>query len=376
MILDRCEGLVAVNPTTKVVINSIYLRGSGTPGYLQLVGTVFVEGTEFRVMAPAGAEGDSRDWLEHCSVRTSVKGFYIGDSGEIDAEPDIWKLAIEAVRAELEKQRGMNSQNEATPVEPYYHALIHTVKEPKIEAKFDLRRNELEQRILGPYRDLRPIILGGRTIPAKDLTRVAIFQSERSSDQFQSFTKSNARSGVREWFFGEPDVREISDELITTPSIPTVPQNADAIELLCARFHLVSKQLRDRRENRPTLDIADEYDVQDLLHALLWVFFEDVRKEVWTPNYAGRASRVDFLLPDEQIVIETKKTRVGLGAKELGDELLIDIAHYKEFQSCKRLICFVYDPDERIVNPRGLEHDLSRKEADFEVKTMISPRRA
>ena len=68
------------------------------------------------------------------------------------------------------------------------------------------------------------------------------------------------------------------------------------IEQICWRFHLVARQLRFRHDNRATLDIQDEYDVQDLLHALLLLHFVDVRPEEYTPSYAGKASRMDFLL--------------------------------------------------------------------------------
>src|ERR1022692_1693 len=37
------------------------------------------------------------------------------------------------------------------------------------------------------------------------------------------------------------------------------------IERLCENFHAVARQLRHRRSNRPTLDVNDEYDVQDLI---------------------------------------------------------------------------------------------------------------
>jgi hypothetical protein len=361
---------------TRVVIGSKTLRGSGMDGSPQLVATVFIDGIAYRVIAPSEAIGESLDWLPHCQVRATVVD-PLGGSAEVDAEPYLKLYAIKVAKEELERrQSGMSSSGGAGSAEPYFHVVAHTSKAPITEAKFDLRRDELEQRILAPYRDLRPIVLGGRTILAEDLQRLAIFQSEKSAKQFDGMAVANARGGVRQWFFGEPDVKDVTDELITTPSVSLVPRNADAIGLLCARFHLIAKQLRDRRAGRSTLDISDEYDVQDLMHALLWIFFDDVRKEVWTPTYAGRSSRVDFLLPTEQIVVETKKTRVTLGAKELGDELLVDIAHYKEFPSCKRLICFVYDPEERIVNPRGLERDLSRKETSFEVKTIIVPRSA
>jgi hypothetical protein len=34
---------------------------------------------------------------------------------------------------------------------------------------------------------------------------------------------------------------------------------------ICNRFHLIASQIRNRHDNRPTIDVEDEYDVQDLL---------------------------------------------------------------------------------------------------------------
>ncbi len=98
------------------------------------------------------------------------------------------------------------------------------------------------------------------------------------------------------------------------------------IELICSRFHSVARQLRSRRQSRPTLETDDEYDVQDLLHAILRLFFDDIRAEKWTPSYAGGSSRMDFLLKTEQIVIEVKKVRKGLEDRKLGEELIVDIS--------------------------------------------------
>jgi hypothetical protein len=104
---------------------------------------------------------------------------------------------------------------------------------------------------------------------------------------------------VREWNFAEPEIKDVTDQFVTTPSVSAIPQNMEAIELLCERFHAVAKQLRSRHGNRAILDVNDEYHVQDLLHALLRIFFRDVRPEEWTPSYAGKASRMDFLMPAE-----------------------------------------------------------------------------
>lgn len=149
----------------------------------------------------------------------------------------------------------------------------------------------------------------------------------------------------------------------------------DSIDLilnLFNRFHLISRQLRKRHDSRETLDIDDEYDVQDLMHSLLCIYFDDIRPEEWTPSYAGGCSRQDFLLKDEQIVIEIKKTRKGLQDKQIGDQLIIDIERYKTHPNCKNLLCFVYDPEEKISNPKGLEKDLTKKENGLNVITVIT----
>jgi len=139
------------------------------------------------------------------------------------------------------------------------------------------------------------------------------------------------------------------------------------------RFHQVVIQLRNRHEDRDTIDVVDEYDVQDLLHALLRVFFDDVRAEEWTPSYAGGSKRQDFLLKTQKTVIEVKKTRKGLGSKELGEQLLIDIGSYKSHPDCKTLVCFVYDVENRVNNPRGFEKDLSKNTDGVDVHVIVRP---
>jgi hypothetical protein len=140
------------------------------------------------------------------------------------------------------------------------------------------------------------------------------------------------------------------------------------------RFCSVARQLQSRHANRQTISIDDEYDVQDLLHALLKIYFDDVRPEEWTPSYAGKSSRMDFLLKKENLVVEVKKTRKDLTAKEIGDQLIVDIGRYAEHPDCKNLLCFVYDPEGRIGNPTGLESDLSRSENGLTVLIFVRPK--
>lgn len=165
-------------------------------------------------------------------------------------------------------------------------------------------------------------------------------------------------------------------ELIKHDLVANIKRTDPQIQLenLFIGFHSVCKQLRSRHGERSTIDINDEYDVQDLLHALLRLYFEDIRPEEWTPSYAGSSSRMDFLLKNERCVIEVKKARVGLGAKELGEQLIIDIVKYKEHPDCQTLYCFVYDPEGRVPNPIGIQNDLSSQKGDLKVIVTICPK--
>ena len=134
-------------------------------------------------------------------------------------------------------------------------------------------------------------------------------------------------------------------------------------------------QLRNRYNSRSTLEIDDEYDVQDLIHALLKLHFKDIRAEEHTPSYAGGSKRIDFLLKNEKTMIEIKKTRKNLADKEVGEQLLIDISSYGVHPDCQRLYCFVYDPEGRIGNPIGLENDLKKlSKEELEIIVMIFPK--
>lgn len=149
----------------------------------------------------------------------------------------------------------------------------------------------------------------------------------------------------------------------------------ELLEKIFTNFHRCSRQLLIRHSQRGTLKITDEYDVQDLLHAILKLHFDDVRAEVSTPKYAGGNSRIDFIINEHNIAIEVKKTRSNLKDKEIGEELLIDIARYQQsYSKINLLICFVYDPEGLIINPIGLEIDLNNTPSNIPIKTIICPK--
>ena len=164
---------------------------------------------------------------------------------------------------------------------------------------------------------------------------------------------------------------QIQKDLVQLGEVNT-KSSLSELENIFDKFYRVARQLRTRHDNRATLTIKDEYDVQDLLHALLRLHFEDVKPEEWTPSYAGGCERMDFLLRDLKTVIEVKKTRETMTQKQLGEELIIDIEKYKTHPDCKFIYCFVYDPDGYLGNPAAIKNDLEKAHDGF-VKIFIRP---
>lgn len=153
----------------------------------------------------------------------------------------------------------------------------------------------------------------------------------------------------------------------------------DAVELvrtLCSRFRLFALQIQKRYNQRQTICFEDEHDVQDVMHALLRLHFDDVRAEEWTPSYAGNASRTDFLLKREQVIVETMVTRTKsrkLDQREITTQIIIDKERYRTPPNCKTLVCFVYDPDHVCDNAAALESDVSSEGPPLRLVVVAAP---
>lgn len=130
------------------------------------------------------------------------------------------------------------------------------------------------------------------------------------------------------------------------------------IRTICTRFHGVVRQLRERSEGRLPFEVEDEFDVRDLLRALLHVEFDDVVPEEWTLPQAGGATQADVILHPVGVVVVSTKTRRGMGASEIANFWSAAAQRYTGRADCKSLFGFIYDPEGRIGTPRRLEADL------------------
>jgi hypothetical protein len=163
---------------------------------------------------------------------------------------------------------------------------------------------------------------------------------------------------------------------LATPSNrgPRIPSGIDELLLVLVKnLPRAMHPLTHRRKGAVALSFSTEYDVQDLLHALLRPWVADIRPEEFTPSYAGSSTRMDFLLPAHRIVLELKFVRDRTHAKKIGDELIID--NYRKHPSCDALWCVVFDSQHLITNAEGLKSDLegdrSTKDGTVSVKLFV-----
>jgi hypothetical protein len=112
------------------------------------------------------------------------------------------------------------------------------------------------------------------------------------------------------------------------------------LEQIARRFHQFANALLIRHGGRPPIVIEDEYDLQDTFAAILRVFFEDVRREEWTPSLAGGSTRTDIFLKEEELFIELKMARAGVSASELRRQIADDLLVYPQHPKCKRYYLF------------------------------------
>lgn len=173
----------------------------------------------------------------------------------------------------------------------------------------------------------------------------------------------------------QPAYPVASSSPATVSAGPRKPSSVDELLLvLLKNLRRAMHPLTHRRKNAVPLTFSSEYDIQDLLHALLRPWVSDIRPEEFTPSYAGSSARMDFLLPAYKTVIETKLVRDASHAKRIGDELIVDVDHYRKHPGCEILWCVVYDAEHLIRNPeslKDLEGSRTSKDGTVEVKVLV-----
>jgi hypothetical protein len=129
-------------------------------------------------------------------------------------------------------------------------------------------------------------------------------------------------------------------------------KNADIelAELVCSRFTRAARSLLTRRAGKRAFVIEDEYDGQDLLHAILRSYFKYPVRENPLSKIAGSAStRADLSIDELGLIIEVKFAKGPRDQRRIEKEISEDLVFYTAWKPLKYLF-FV------VVNSADLEN--------------------
>jgi hypothetical protein len=157
----------------------------------------------------------------------------------------------------------------------------------------------------------------------------------------------------------------------TAPAAEVLPR----LEAVLRRLPRAARQLRSRHADRPPFRLVDDYDLEDLLRAVLALEFDDVRPERRTPTYAAGV-RTDWRLPPADsgpaLMLTAKRITPALTERALAGQLEEDVAYYERHGADGILVVYLYDPEGLLPEPAGLEARWSRQHGDLEVRCVLA----
>jgi len=107
----------------------------------------------------------------------------------------------------------------------YFHVRLTPTGQKKLsgdELALDLSQEQLEERFLAPRREGRPITVRGRTYEWDDIERIAVNETEESSEELLPRIQTERRGSKTkaaipdEWYVAERG-RDVTDELVREP---------------------------------------------------------------------------------------------------------------------------------------------------------------
>jgi len=153
----------------------------------------------------------------------------------------------------------------------------------------------------------------------------------------------------KNWLLDPLDAAMLLDAMSAAPATRLARASGlDAVLTIIDRFAASTSVLANRQRNRAEIHIRDEYDVQDLFHALVLPAVPDIVPEDPAPKIAGKSSRLDFTSKSLRLGVELKHVRSAAHGRDVREELLVDSATYQAHPYVETVVAFVHDPERHI----------------------------
>ena len=271
----------------------------------------------------------------------------------------------------------------SSPPELYWHCAVKIGEKSRHAVINDLSFDQLIRNIVDPWKSGRQFSVSGTLVKQGNITEIKIAHTPNPSEVYaQAHNARMTRSGIADLATDRRLIpldagTDMTNELLFSEDLSTSPSSDTALVLqICKRIQNSARILsnRPRKEKNPFL-IEDEYDVQDLLQAVLKAYLKySVQEDPLPKVAAAKSSRADISIEDLGILIEVKYVRGPGDQKRIYEEYSEDLELYSKWPHLKTIIFMIYnasvlrDPEafERLSGPQ------ERNGKRFDVRIVLS----
>lgn len=223
----------------------------------------------------------------------------------------------------------------------------------------DLTKEQLRREIVEPWHRGDPFTVGGRLVRDRAVDEICIVQT--TDDQGTFARNHNLQMRARKVGDLVTNRRRLpfrAGKEYTYPMLfeglrSAAPAPDVALLLrLCERLPDAARELQNRRKGKQPFTIVDEYDAQDLLHAMIRSYFKySVAEEPLGRVGGGPSGRADLAIEELGVIIEVKFVRSPNDQNKMVQELSQDLVLYSKWEPLKTFIYLVVngrdlrDPD-------------------------------
>ena len=204
----------------------------------------------------------------------------------------------------------------SNPPELYWHCAIKIGEKSPYAVVNDISFSQLKKNIIDPWLSGRQFFVSGILVKKEKVSEIRIAYTPYTTEKYvNDYVQKSVQSG----FLGSEDPHliplgmgtELTNELLSTEtSVAPDPSISDTALVLqiCQRIQYSARILSNRtRKGKTPFLIEDEYDVQDLLQAVLKAYLKYSVQEDPLPKVAStKSSRADISIEDLGILIEVK----------------------------------------------------------------------
>src|SRR5271157_1236432 len=247
--------------------------------------------------------------------------------------------------------------------ERHWHCSVHLIGVKKTAVVNDLTFTDLERQIIGPWHRDVPFPVSGVIVSSRNqVEQIKITHTDKPLDSFITEKKARDRAtGVCDLATNRRmlpiwDGADHTHELLFATLEVCAPEPEVALILqLCKRLPCSARILGIRRKGKASFEVNDEYDAQDLLHAVLRAYMKyTVHEEPLGKVGGGHSGRADVAVEELGTVVELKFVHGPDDQRRIVDEYSNDLLLYTKWPGLKHFIYLVYNSQD-LRDPEALE---------------------